>query len=182
VLYSLYGGLKAVALTDIVQVVILIIGGFAITWIALDLVGGEAGAVDWLQYEDVDEPTFALGSEMIDAYRAGGIDSMMTRYDEARAELSAAAYEELSLNTLGYKFYRLGMFDEAIAVFELNTRQFPNAYNAWDSLGEAHLASGNLDAALESYRRSVELNPDHRRGRMMVQRIEQQLAATSDGR
>ena len=45
VLYSLYGGLKAVALTDIIQVVILIIGGFAITWIALGLVGGEAGAL-----------------------------------------------------------------------------------------------------------------------------------------
>lgn len=35
-LYSLYGGLKAVALTDIIQVVILIIGGLAITWFALD--------------------------------------------------------------------------------------------------------------------------------------------------
>ena len=35
-LYSLYGGLKAVALTDIIQVVILIIGGFVITWLALD--------------------------------------------------------------------------------------------------------------------------------------------------
>ncbi len=45
VLYSLYGGLKAVALTDIIQVVILIVGGAAITWIALGLVGGEAGAL-----------------------------------------------------------------------------------------------------------------------------------------
>lgn len=44
VLYSLYGGLKAVALTDIIQVVILIIGGFVITWVVLGLVGGEAGA------------------------------------------------------------------------------------------------------------------------------------------
>ena len=35
-LYSLYGGLKAVALTDIIQVVILILGGLAITWFALD--------------------------------------------------------------------------------------------------------------------------------------------------
>ena len=42
-LYSLYGGLKAVALTDIIQVVILIIGGFAITWISLNLVGGDEG-------------------------------------------------------------------------------------------------------------------------------------------
>jgi len=46
VLYSLYGGLKAVALTDIIQVVILILGGFAILWIALGLVGerGRNGA------------------------------------------------------------------------------------------------------------------------------------------
>lgn len=33
--YSLYGGLKAVALTDIVQVVLLVFGGLLITWIAL---------------------------------------------------------------------------------------------------------------------------------------------------
>lgn len=41
--YSLYGGLKAVALTDIIQVVVLVLGGLAITWIALDLVGGNNG-------------------------------------------------------------------------------------------------------------------------------------------
>ncbi|MEO0815665.1 MAG: sodium/solute symporter [Pseudomonadota bacterium] len=44
-LYSLYGGLKAVALTDIIQVVILILGGFAITIIVLGLVGDGAGPV-----------------------------------------------------------------------------------------------------------------------------------------
>jgi len=44
-LYSLYGGLKAVALTDIIQVVILIIGGIAITLISLSLVGGDAGVM-----------------------------------------------------------------------------------------------------------------------------------------
>ncbi len=44
-IYSLYGGLKAVALTDIIQVVILILGGTAITWIALNLVGGNNGAM-----------------------------------------------------------------------------------------------------------------------------------------
>jgi solute:Na+ symporter, SSS family len=45
VLYSLYGGLKAVALTDIIQVVILIVGGLIITWIALDLVSRGNGAI-----------------------------------------------------------------------------------------------------------------------------------------
>ncbi len=41
--YSIYGGLKAVALTDIVQVTILIFGGLALTWIALDQIGGASG-------------------------------------------------------------------------------------------------------------------------------------------
>lgn len=44
-LYSLYGGLKAVALTDIIQVVILIFGGLAITWFALDRIEGADGAI-----------------------------------------------------------------------------------------------------------------------------------------
>ena len=48
-LYSLYGGLKAVALTDIIQVVILIVGGFAITWFALDALPSD-GALGGLAY------------------------------------------------------------------------------------------------------------------------------------
>jgi len=46
--YSLYGGLKAVALTDIIQVVILIFGGLAITWIALDSISDTAGPISGL--------------------------------------------------------------------------------------------------------------------------------------
>jgi SSS family solute:Na+ symporter len=41
--YSLYGGLKAVALTDIVQVVLLVFGGILITTIALNQLSGGAG-------------------------------------------------------------------------------------------------------------------------------------------
>jgi SSS family solute:Na+ symporter len=44
-LYSLYGGLKAVALTDVIQVIVLIIGGIVITWISLSLVGLEEGVL-----------------------------------------------------------------------------------------------------------------------------------------
>lgn len=54
-LYSLYGGLKAVALTDIIQVVILIGGGIAITWIALGMIDGVDGALGGLArvYEEM---------------------------------------------------------------------------------------------------------------------------------
>jgi SSS family solute:Na+ symporter len=43
--YSLYGGLKAVALTDIIQVALLVLGGLFIAGIALDQVSGGAGVV-----------------------------------------------------------------------------------------------------------------------------------------
>ena len=41
--YSLYGGLSAVAWTDVIQVIILILGGFVTTWIALDIVSDGQG-------------------------------------------------------------------------------------------------------------------------------------------
>ena len=49
VAYSLYGGLKAVALTDIIQVVLLIFGGLIIAWVALDTLSGGHGVVAGFQ-------------------------------------------------------------------------------------------------------------------------------------
>jgi SSS family solute:Na+ symporter len=43
--YALYGGLKAVALTDIVQVSLLVLGGLIISGIALEKIGAGAGMV-----------------------------------------------------------------------------------------------------------------------------------------
>lgn len=44
-LYSIYGGLKAVALTDVIQVVFLVGGGLITTYIALNLLGEGNGAI-----------------------------------------------------------------------------------------------------------------------------------------
>ncbi len=44
-IYQLRGGLKAVALTDIVQVALLVFGGLVIAWLTLDKIGGNAGVL-----------------------------------------------------------------------------------------------------------------------------------------
>ena len=41
--YTIYGGLKAVAWTDVVQVIILVIGGLVTTYIAVAWIGGDSG-------------------------------------------------------------------------------------------------------------------------------------------
>ena len=43
--YSLYGGLKAVALTDIIQVVLLVLGGLLIAYIAMNKISDGAGVI-----------------------------------------------------------------------------------------------------------------------------------------
>ncbi len=47
-IYSIYGGLKAVALTDVIQVVFLIGGGLITTYIALDMLGNGEGVISGL--------------------------------------------------------------------------------------------------------------------------------------
>ena len=42
--YPLYGGLKAVALTDIVQVTLLVLGGLVIVYIALEKIRRHAAS------------------------------------------------------------------------------------------------------------------------------------------
>jgi SSS family solute:Na+ symporter len=48
-LYQLYGGLKAVALTDIVQVTLLVLGGLLVSGLTLAKIGGDAGILGGFQ-------------------------------------------------------------------------------------------------------------------------------------
>ncbi len=48
--YSLWGGLSAVAWTDVIQVVLLIIGGFITTFIALDHLTPDGGVIDGIKH------------------------------------------------------------------------------------------------------------------------------------
>ncbi|MFI0430474.1 sodium/sugar symporter [Mariniflexile sp. HMF6888] len=47
--YSLYGGLSAVAWTDVIQVVFLVLGGLATTYIALNTVSGGEGVISGMK-------------------------------------------------------------------------------------------------------------------------------------
>jgi solute:Na+ symporter, SSS family len=45
VAYSMYGGLKAVAMTDIIQVIILVVGGLFIAYFTMKMIGGDSGVL-----------------------------------------------------------------------------------------------------------------------------------------
>ncbi len=87
------------------------------------------------------------------------------------AEHAEPARVEAEVNAVGYALLRPQKAEQALAVFELNTRVFPEAFNTWDSLGEAHMILGHDDEAIRSYERSLELNPDNTNATAMIARI-----------
>jgi CubicO group peptidase (beta-lactamase class C family) len=78
---------------------------------------------------------------------------------------------EAEVNAVGYMLLRAQRAEQALEVFELNTRVFPEAFNTWDSLGEAHMVLGHDEDAIRSYERSLELNPNNTNAEAMISRI-----------
>ncbi len=144
------------------------------------LLSGPATSIAWLNYESLDDPGYKLGRRLLDALADGGVKAAFEAYDAARADLPEEAFVEESLNTLGYTLLRQSRVDEAIAMFELNTVQFPESSNVYDSLGEAWYAKGDLDKSLDYYRRSVLLNPANESGKAMIVVIRDRLAQNRD--
>jgi CubicO group peptidase (beta-lactamase class C family) len=82
---------------------------------------------------------------------------------------------EAEVNATGYALLRSGRARQALAVFELNTRVFPDAFNTWDSLGEAHMMLQHNDEAIRAYQRSLELNPENTNAETMISQIRRRV-------
>ena len=78
---------------------------------------------------------------------------------------------EADLNRLGYSLLHAGQPARAIDVFSLQVSVFPESWDAYDSLAEAHMLGGDRERAIELYERSLELNPDNGNGRRMLQKL-----------
>ncbi len=96
--------------------------------------------------------------------------TFFTANDEAGAEALVASglkdalardlFTQADINRMGYEALDRKEFPMAVAVFKLNTAAFPQSANAFDSLGEAYLRSGDKDKARESYRKALGLDPN----------------------
>jgi len=77
-------------------------------------------------------------------------------------------FSEDQLNTLGYYYLGKKMMKEAIAIFKLNIEVYPNAFNPYDSLGEAYYVDGQYELSIEYYQKSIDLNPNNTNGIEML--------------
>jgi len=99
--------------------------------------------------------------QFIQTLLENGFNQAARMYQEVKAEHPGIMlFRESVMNRLGYRFlYQLGNSSEAIQIFELNVEAFPASPNVYDSLAEAYLVSGDKEAAIANYKKSLELNP-----------------------
>jgi len=80
---------------------------------------------------------------------------------------------ENSVNALGYRLMGAEQAERAIEVFLINTMQFPSSANVWDSLGDGYRANGQIEEAMASYRKALEIDPNFDASRRNLAELQQ---------
>jgi tetratricopeptide (TPR) repeat protein len=123
------------------------------------------------------ERTLPAAEELFKMVESRGMTKALERFFQMKA-LSRTVYRfdisEREINLLGYRLLTAGRTEEAIEFFKLNVSEHPQSWNTYDSLGEAYLKQGNKALAMESYRRSLELNPKNASGLEALKKLEGQ--------
>ena len=78
-----------------------------------------------------------------------------------RSDPNSVLVTEQKINALGYTLLGDKKYADAIAVFRMNTEDFPRSANTFDSYAEALFDSGDVANAVVSYKRAVEIDPKY---------------------
>lgn len=109
-----------------------------------------------------------------DVISKSGIKDAILKYKELK-ELNSPdhLFSEGAMNLLGYRLLNQNKITEAIEIFRLNSGEYPESFNVYDSLGEAYMKNGERELAIKNYERSLDLNPDNENGKKMLAKLKQ---------
>jgi hypothetical protein len=127
-------------------------------------------------------PEPSLAERMRDAFAAGDSAGALKLHLAYKSDpRHAYADTELELNALGYELMRQGRHGQAVVVLQLNTADHPGSSNAFDSLGEAYLAAGRREEAVQCYERAVALDPANETAVQALEKLRGGTRATPAG-
>lgn len=106
--------------------------------------------------EEISKPAFQV---FLPSILDGDLSEVKARYYTMISENSNSSITAQELNQTGYLLLSHGRISQAIKVFSFMTMIYPDNSNAFDSLGEALIANGDIEEGVEAYKKSLELNP-----------------------
>ena len=78
-----------------------------------------------------------------------------------KADPRSRIASEAGMNGVGYNFLGDRKYADAIAILRMNTEDFPNSANTYDSLAEALAKSGDIKLAAAMYAKALEVDPKY---------------------
>ncbi|UCE24155.1 MAG: MBL fold metallo-hydrolase, partial [Candidatus Zixiibacteriota bacterium] len=87
------------------------------------------------------------------------------------SQADAYDFGEAQLNMLGYQLLFRQRVDDAMEIFKLNVREYPESFNVYDSYGEVLLLKGDTAQSIDNYEKSVQLNPDNTNAVQVLERL-----------
>lgn len=120
---------------------------------------------------DVSDPKKSLIDTMLITIKTQGVDKALDLYQDLKSKKDIFNFRADQLNMLGYKLLNENKLEAGKVVFELNTKEYPDNFNTWDSLGEIYMLLGKDELAIESYKKSLELYPKNSNATEMIQKI-----------
>ena len=123
-------------------------------------------------YKSLDQNAGALLGVIAMARRA---QATIQKYHDLQASSSSNyRLDEGTLDQVGHTLLESGKTVDAVAVFKANAENYPKSADAYASLGEAYMRSGQKQLALQSYRESLALAPDNANTKEAIRKLEEQ--------
>lgn len=103
-------------------------------------------------------PRKNVSKEMAKRIFETNADDAVSFFHKVKADTLAYEVRESDINVLGYRLMNEDRLESALAVFKLNTEEYPKSANTYDSYGDGLLARGDTLNAIKNFRKCFEID------------------------
>jgi len=120
-------------------------------------------------YKELSTVLFTISPEQKDS--SLHVEEMIERYNALKKEDFKDVYHgESDLNRLGYEIMEKHP-EDAVKIFEMNVKAYPESSNVYDSLGEGYMKIGENKRAIKNYEKSLKLDPENKNAVEMIDQL-----------
>lgn len=123
-----------------------------------------------LNEKPYDFPRKSIAIELAQEIRTIGLEKAMLTYENIKNS-NEYYMDENDMNIVGYDLLESEKLPEAEAIFRINVEAHPHSSNVHDSYGEVLLKLGKEKAGIESYKKSIEYNPNNQNGKNVLMKL-----------
>jgi CubicO group peptidase (beta-lactamase class C family) len=125
----------------------------------IDAIAWEYG---WENYVPAERPRPGISAALMEIARLRGPNAALEQYQILKdTNRSGYALDEYILLIFGYLLLADNRPEEALEVFKLEVKEYPDNWNVYDTLAELYTGMGEKQLAIQNYEKSIELNPDN---------------------